>query len=222
MTAGLPKSPPGLRVVPGTGAEPAPAPLDDAALLAAVRAGDSTAAAAFCRRIRPIADRTVRRLLGRLDEDGRDLVQNALIELVYKIDRYRGECALDHWVSTVTAHLVFKHIRRRKLERRLFSRLLAGDEGSEELEPAAPGTNPLPRAIVAEVLGLLDLMNDKQAWAFVLHDVCGYDLKEIAQITGASAAAAQSRLVRGRKELHRKIAAHPDLADLLVRQEEPP
>jgi RNA polymerase sigma factor (sigma-70 family) len=215
MTARLPNAP-GLRVLPGRETGDARAPVDDAVLLAAVRAGDVGAAAAFCHRIRPLVERTVRRLLGRLDDDGPDLVQNAVIELVYEIDRFRGECALDHWISTITAHLVYKHIRRRRLERRLFSRLLADDGGM--LEVPAPQTSPFPRAIAARVLEILDGISDKLAWAFVLHDVCGYSLREIADIMGTTVAATQSRLVRGRKELHRRIAAIPDLAELLVSQ----
>ena len=50
----------------------------------------------------------------------------------------------------------------------------------------------------------------------MLHDVHGYDLREVAEITGATRAATQSRLVRGRKELHERIAADPDLAAVLA------
>jgi DNA-directed RNA polymerase specialized sigma24 family protein len=38
----------------------------------------------------------------------------------------------------------------------------------------------------------------------------GHPLAEIAQLTGSSIAAAQSRLVRGRKELMRRLAADRD------------
>ena len=48
-----------------------------------------------------------------------------------------------------------------------------------------------------------------------LHDVYGYDLREIAEITGASMTSTQTRLVRGRLEVHDRIAADPELANLL-------
>ena len=43
--------------------------MDDATLLAEVRAGNPAVADAFCLRVLPTVDRTVRRLLGRDDND---------------------------------------------------------------------------------------------------------------------------------------------------------
>ena len=41
----------------------------------------------------------------------------------------------------------------------------------------------------------------ERAEAVLLHDVLGHELTEIARMTGASIAATQSRLVRGRKDV---------------------
>jgi DNA-directed RNA polymerase specialized sigma24 family protein len=65
----------------------------------------------------------------------------------------------------------------------------------------------------------LDRMNAARAWAFVMHDVLGYDLREMAQMTGATVAATQSRLVRGRRDLHDRVATDPELVDLMARLE---
>jgi RNA polymerase sigma-70 factor (ECF subfamily) len=193
---------------------PAPRPsLDDSELLAALRAGDPAAATALHDRVRPQVDRTIRRLLGAGDVDHEDVAQQAMIELVFTIDRYRGDCSLDSWTSTLTAHVVYKHIRRRKTERRLFG-VLDPDDGAMR-SSSRTGREAMVRNLMQRVLAHLDQIDEAKAWTFVLHDVCGHDLREIAQITGVSVSAAQTRLVRGRREIHERIAGDPELANLL-------
>lgn len=189
--------------------------LDDAELLAAARRGNPSAAAALHDRVRPQVDRTVARLVGRLDADADDVAQLALMAIVDGIGRFRGECSLDSWTSTVTARVVYKHLRRRVVERRLFERETTESEAPHDGDPA---TRELVGRVLAHVWGL----DESKAWAFLLHDVCGYNLREVASITGATVAAAQSRLVRGRRELHERLAADPELAEFLEHKEATP
>jgi RNA polymerase sigma-70 factor (ECF subfamily) len=223
MSAGSARNRPVLRLVSGSSlpARTVSPALDDSELLAALRAGDTAAAAALHDRVRPQVDRTVRRLLGPGDFDGEDVAQQAMIELVGTIDRYRGDCSLDSWTSTITAHAVYKHIRRRKTERRIFG-ALEGDGFAETRSHSRTGHDALVRSVLSRVLGHLNAVDESKAWTFVLHDVCGYDLREIAQITATSVAAAQSRLVRGRREVHERIASDPELANLLESMEGEP
>lgn len=223
MATPLPQEPrPPLRLVRGGVAAELPPPrapmpsFDDSELLRAMNAGDVGAATAFHDRIRPQIDRTLYRLLGRRDSDHEDLAQLALIELVYTIERFRGDCSLDSWVSTITAHVAYKQIRRRKTERRIFS-------GAEaEAMPASVRGHAgqvMARDLMVRVMRQLDDMDEAKSWTYLLHDVAGYDLKEIAQITGVSVAAAQTRLVRGRRELQERIQSDPELASYLTERE---
>ncbi len=217
------KQVPVLRAVAPAGA-PAPAPrLRDDELLAGLRRGDPAVARDFYWRVRPIVARTVRRLLGRLDQDGEDLVQIALIQLIEAVPRYRGECPLDAWISAVSANVIYKHIRRRRLERSLFLGNVSADGNDLDGEGAGPLVSQAveARQLAGRIEKHLAAMNRDRAWAYLLHDVGGYSLEEIAHITGISTAAAQSRLSRGRRELHQRIAADPDLAECLPDKEPP-
>ena len=62
----------------------------------------------------------------------------------------------------------------------------------------------------------------EKAYTFLLHDVLGFDLREISQITSVSVAAAQQRLVRGRREVHAHLAEDAELAALLEDLEDEP
>jgi RNA polymerase sigma-70 factor (ECF subfamily) len=209
----------------GGGAPAGHRPIDDRALVAAVQAGDEAVASALCNRCWPQVDRTIRKLLGRRDTDHEDVAQLALFELVRTIGRYRGDCSLDTWVQTVTAHVVFKHIRRRRTERRIFAGALGDDDAPAGPFSEAPAAlfaidrRSATRDILARVAAHLERMNEGRAWTFVLHDIMGYELREVAEMTRVSPSAAQSRLVRGRRDLHERIAADPELAELFRARE---
>ena len=218
MTRSYPKDP----VVRGTGAvlrardeaagDAASRAEEDAALIAEVLDGNPDKATAFCQRVWRPVDRTVRRLLGRDDSEYDDLMQLAIIELIRSIGSYRGEGALDTWVSAVAARVVYRQIRRRSVDR-----CVPLDSVHEDLLPSsrAAGEEVLAeRESLSRIVRHLDVLGEKLAWSFILHDVLGYGLRDVARIMGSSEAAAQSRLVRGRRRLHELIAADPALADL--------
>ncbi len=209
-----------LMLVPeprGPDSERAGLALDDDALIAAVNARSPGGSRAFYDRVRPIVDRTLTRLLGPNDPDYEDVAQRALFQLVTTLERFRGDCPFDAWISILTARAAFRAIRRRRFERQLFVDTTPEESG---LLGPGPSSTIAARHAIERIRGELMKMDPNRAWAFVLHDVHGYDLKEISQITGASLSAVQSRLVRGRREIHERIRADPALARFLRQQED--
>lgn len=186
--------------------------VSDAELLKSVRAGNAQSAADFHDRILPVVTRTISRLLGSRDPDYDDVIQQSLIELVLTVDRFLGQCPLDAWTSIVSARVVYRHLRRRKIERRLF--VLQGLESVENTARVSSNQVTM-RIAIRRIESLLAQIDPKKSWTFVLHDVHGYNLAEIAEITGGSLAAVQSRLVRARKDLHARIGESSDLAPML-------
>lgn len=195
---------------------PAPSepPIDDAQLLAAIRAGDESAASELHDRLRPRVDSTIRALLGRAHPDADDLAQQSFIEIVLSMHRYRGECSLATWAATIAARTVFKFLRRKTTERRIFQ-----PPDPDATEPAGPTSLArvlVARSAAARVRAHIANMDPAKSEAFILHDVCGFDAKEIADIVKISEAAAHARIARGRRELHARLSADPELRDVLV------
>jgi RNA polymerase sigma-70 factor (ECF subfamily) len=136
-----------------------------------------------------------------------------MIELMMTIGRFKGQCSLDSWASTIAAHVVFKQLRARKRERLIFSSL--GDSGPGHAVATPGGNRPLQRDLLERLRGVLETMDRNKAEVFVLHDVHGYDLKETAEILGLSVANAQTRLVRGRRALHELLRGDTELCAAL-------
>lgn len=190
--------------------------VDDSALIAGLKARDAALSNAFYERVRPVVDRTLRRLLGTSDSDYEDVAQKALFALVDTIDGFRGECPLDAWISVVTARAAFRTIRRRRADRRIFTPIELDDSASLTRSHASLVA---ARQAIERIQSSLEKMDPNRAWTYLLHDVYGYDLKEVSQITGASLSAAQSRLIRGRRELHERIDRDPALKRFLQQTE---
>jgi RNA polymerase sigma-70 factor (ECF subfamily) len=210
-------APPHIRLVQSNAAQAdAHDDLSTTDLVDRVRAGDVSAAGLFHDRLRPVVQATLRRLIGPGDNDFEDVAQVALIEIIRSLGRYRGDCSLETWASAVTANVVFKQLRRRKLERTLFEAQAPVDNVAD-----AAGDVAEMRGLIRKVMGHLREMPESRATVFLLHDVFGYNLTEVAAIVRASVTATQSKLVRGRRDLHQRIAADPDLAGALAPWREP-
>jgi RNA polymerase sigma-70 factor, ECF subfamily len=178
--------------------------------------GRNAAAEQLCRQLRPVIERTLRRLFPGCEEHD-DLVQASLERVVRTLveKRFERACSLSTWASTIAAHVGIDAMRSRTRERGLFR---VGLSSSPDIL-AQPEAVPLERKLEARselscLKEVMDALTPEQRQTLLLHDVLGLELKDIANETGVSPAAAQSRLVRGRKELMRHRNARRSLESL--------
>jgi RNA polymerase sigma-70 factor (ECF subfamily) len=203
-----------LRAIRGGATAPEAAPIyTDSELFEGIVAGDERIARELYRRLLPAVEAALYRVLGRREHDHEDLVQSSFEQIVATLSqrRYAQACSLNTWASTIAAHMALKALRSRYRQRSVFDARLAAEEVAE----LASSRDDVERAVSErrELEGLrvrLSELPAAQAEAVMLHDLMGHPLAEIAQLTGSSIAAAQSRLVRGRKELMRRLAADRD------------
>jgi RNA polymerase sigma-70 factor (ECF subfamily) len=204
-----------LSVVPGVAA------LDDSTLIARVRAGDAAMANALVLRAGPRAKAAVRRLLRFGSADDGDLTQLILIELVTTIDSFRGDCSLNTWIDRIAAHVVYKHLRRKKLESRLFEGL--AEEGEQVPSGATSGERQaLLRNILGRVRERLTHLDEEKVSTWLLFEVHGLSLSELAHAMEISLAAAQSRISRARREVRACLEGDVELLGVLSSLEASP
>lgn len=179
----------------------------DDEIMAGLMQGEDWAAEALYDRVHVQVERTLRRLLRFQIAELDDLLQASFERIIRFLSTrtlLRGS-NLAAWSSAVAANVALDFLRRRGSERRLFTQLGSSIDAVRGAE-AGPERNADARASVARLQGLLARLRPKHAEVVVLHDVLGHDLAEVAALTGVSVAAAQSRLVRGRKELLRRAS----------------
>ena len=183
-------------------------PSDDE-IVAGLLAGKAWAAEQLYDRLHPVVDRALRRVL-QSSADHDDLIQIVFERIVRTLAerKFAGACSLSTWATAIAAHVGIDALRARVRERavvwddRTRSSEIAARVASGNLERQLEA-----RADIAELQGILAALDPAQAETVLLHDVYGHELSEIAVLMGVSVAAAQSRLVRGRKELLKRAAA---------------
>lgn len=197
-----------LQAVPDAAPDSGPQRRDEGELIDAIQRGDERVAAEIYDRLIGVIDRTLYRVLGRREPDHRDLAQSTFEQVVMTLStgRFARACSLETWASVLATHIGLKSLRSRRREDRYIERTQ-----DPERESSTFFTDPErqldARAQLFEVRKHLAEMNPAQATTLFLHDGLGHNLSEIALMTGVSVAAAQSRLVRGRREFGRLLEA---------------
>ena len=134
--------------------------------------------------------------------EAEDLTQDAFLQMFRKVHTFRGESSFSTWLHRLTVNVVLMRIRKRRhLEKSLDAMFEPEDDSKIPMEFGGPD----PR-----LSGMLDHVNLDKAIdqlpegyreMFLLHDVQGYEHKEIAAILGCSVGNSKSQLFKARLRL---------------------
>jgi RNA polymerase sigma-70 factor, ECF subfamily len=155
-----------------------------------------------------------RRMLGN-DADAEDVTQDVLLQVVRKIDTFRGEADLGTWLHRVTVNAALAHRRKRarRAEHEVHDPLSLFLESGHHAGPVqswsvTPEEQVLSREqteLIEQAIGTLPEMYRD---VYVLADVEGLPNAEIGDMLGLSVAAVKSRLHRGRLMMRNALAPH--------------
>jgi RNA polymerase sigma-70 factor (ECF subfamily) len=160
--------------------------------------------------------------------EAEDLVQDVFLLLFRKIHTFRGESAFSTWLHRLAANLVLMRLRKKSPPS--VSIEAAADLDDEISSPAIDiGTSDLFLEGSIDRVTLdrcIERLPAGYRAMFVLHDVQGYQHKEIAQMVGRSIGVSKSQVHKARMrlrqmlhEVQREKARHERLASCKLRSQ---
>lgn len=176
---------------------------DDATLVARAREGDRDAFAALVHRHLRVAHAVARGVV-RNPADADDLVQEAFLEALVKLDSCRDPARFAGWLLAIVRNR--GHNRRRWLRRR---EALPLDEDSPVAGPHDPARDAERAELRDRLLDGLGRLPESQRQVVLLHDLDGRPHAEVAASLGISEGASRVLLHRARARLRRFFAPDP-------------
>jgi RNA polymerase sigma-70 factor (ECF subfamily) len=155
-----------------------------------------------------------RRMLGN-DADAEDVTQDVLVQVIRKLDTFRGDAQLSTWLHRVTVNAALAYRQRRANRQKRET-----TETDEDVLEMAPPSGPVRRwnigpdepVLAAEQAAVIEkAITDLPAPfrdVYVLADVEGLPNQEIADMLGLSVPAVKSRLHRARLRMRDSLAPH--------------
>ncbi|MBK8229299.1 MAG: RNA polymerase sigma factor [Candidatus Eisenbacteria bacterium] len=182
----------------------------DAELVARARKGDGAGFDALVRRHYRAAYAVALAVLGRRD-DAEDICQEAWIRVLERIDDCRDPSRFVYWMLQIVRNRARNHLAYRKV--RHASSL---EETPEHAAPTTAGSDVLLRGRLEAALGEL---TEVQREVVLLHDLEGFEHREIGESLGISEVMSRQHLFRARQQL-RGILGERARDDLRIGREE--
>lgn len=179
---------------------------DPATCLARIRAGDEAAARKFVDVTAPLVAKIVRAYVPRhLDRAACE--QETYLRAFERIDQYRADAPLEHWLSRIAVHVCLDEWRRRK--RRPELRRVDLDDRERDALDAAARTDATvgPAATAARELveKLLECLEPEDAVIVRMLDMEERSTREIAQLLGRTQTSIKVRAFRARRRLRTEL-----------------
>jgi len=158
-------------------------------------------------RARLLVTLAVGRVTSKSDHEFEDIVQTSLASALVALGErgFDGEYSAP-WIVCVARNVAIDRLRARERERRVFERSDDARQRVSSGRALEPDHLTQVRAELRRYDSSLRRIGTAQSMVVYLYDVLGHGLAEVASALGISVAAAQSRLIRGRRSLKRELS----------------
>ncbi|MCR4439871.1 MAG: sigma-70 family RNA polymerase sigma factor [bacterium] len=181
----------------------------EAELIERAKAGDRAAQAAIVRRYEQMVYNVALRLTGNADE-AEGVMQETFLKVLEALPTFRGDAQLGTWIYRIATNYALMQLRKRKVPTYSLeeynldeSRDLASFNRSLGDNPEALVLNAELRAVMEEAIEALPA---KYKTAFVLKDMEGLPLQQIAEMLNLNVATVKTHIHRARLFLRDRLA----------------
>ncbi|OFV95559.1 MAG: RNA polymerase subunit sigma-24 [Acidobacteria bacterium RIFCSPLOWO2_12_FULL_54_10] len=139
-------------------------------------------------------------------EDAEELTQEAFLQLFRKIESFRGDAAFSTWLHRLTVNLVLMRFRKKGLITTSLDEPISSENDSGASREIGVQDEMLNGTVDRLVLeNAIQSLPAGYRMVFYLHDVEGYEHKEIAGIMGCSVGNCKSQLHKARMKLRQTL-----------------
>ncbi|MBI3491503.1 MAG: RNA polymerase sigma factor [Acidobacteria bacterium] len=167
---------------------------DHTALVARCQSGDVEAFETLYRRHAARIYTLACRMAGSV-EDGEDLLQEIFLQVHRKLGSFKGEATIGTWLYRLALNHCLDYVRSRQAKMKKQTDTL---DAETSFQPTARRDTPIARLDLERAIARLP---EGCREAFVLHDVEGFDHKEVANLLGIAEGTSKSQVFKARVKL---------------------
>ena len=128
-------------------------------------------------------------------EDGEDLLQEIFLQAFRKLGTFKGDASLGTWLYRLALNHCLDYVRSRQARMKKLTDTL---DAEASIEPTARRTTPIAKLDLDRAM---ERLPDGCREAFVLHDVEGFDHKEVGALLGIAEGTSKSQVFKARLKL---------------------
>ena len=183
--------------------------IDESAVVAQAREGDTTAFGELVRRYEGRIFRLAQHVTQNR-EDAEDVLQETFMKAYEHLDQFKGDSKFYTWIVRIAVNQALMKLRRQKTDKSVsLDETIDTGEDMVVREIAAWGEDPEQQLSREELGGILETaiqsLEPLYRSVFVLRDIEELSTEETAEMLGLSVPAVKSRLLRARLQLREKL-----------------
>jgi RNA polymerase sigma-70 factor, ECF subfamily len=128
-------------------------------------------------------------------EDGEDLLQEIFLQAHRKLGSFKGDSSIGTWLYRLALNHCLDYVRSRRAKMNKLTETL---DAETSIEPTARRETPIARMDLERAV---ERLPEGCREAFVLHDVEGFDHKEVADLLGIAEGTSKSQVFKARMKL---------------------